>query len=95
MRSVSRSPVHLATTTVATPLPIRLVSARASDMKRSMPRISASPATGTWPTAESVAASTMKPLPVTPAAPFEVSSSTAEQRELLRRASSACWSPGR
>ena len=33
----SRSPVHLPTTTVATPLPIRLVSARASDMKRSMP----------------------------------------------------------
>ena len=46
-------------------------------MKRSMPRISASPATGTWPTADSVAASTMKPLPVTPAAPFDVSSSTA------------------
>ena len=68
---------------------MRLVSARASDMKRSMPRISASPATGTWPTADSVAASTMKPLPVTPAAPFEVSSSTAEQRELLRAASSA------
>ena len=66
-----------ATTTVATPLPIRLVSARASDMKRSMPRISARPATGTSPTADSVAASTMKPLPVTPAAPFEVSSSTA------------------
>ncbi|MCY1383495.1 hypothetical protein D9M69_716250 [compost metagenome] len=46
-------------------------------MKRSMPRISARPATGTCPTADSVAASTMKPLPVTPAAPFEVSSSTA------------------
>ena len=80
---MSRSPVHLATTTVATPLPTRLVSARASDMKRSMPRISASPATGTWPTADSVAASTMKPLPVTPAAPFEVSSSTAS--------SVICW----
>ena len=45
-------------------------------MKRSMPRISASPATGTAPTAESVAASTMKPLPVTPAAPLDVSSNT-------------------
>ncbi|MCY1562768.1 hypothetical protein D9M68_1002170 [compost metagenome] len=56
---------------------MRLVSARASDMKRSMPRMSASPATGTCPTADSVAASTMKPLPVTPAAPFDVSSSTA------------------
>ena len=85
MRSVSRSPVHLPTTTVATPLPIRLVSARASDMKRSMPRISASPATGTPPTADSVAASTMKPLPVTPAAPLEVSSSTPQQGELLRQ----------
>ncbi|VTY29709.1 Uncharacterised protein [Xylophilus ampelinus] len=67
----------MATTIVATPLPTRLVSARASDMKRSIPRISASPATGTCPTADSVAASTMKPLPVTPAAPLEVSSSTA------------------
>ena len=45
-------------------------------MKRSMPRISASPATGTAPTADSVAASTMKPLPVMPAAPLLVSSST-------------------
>ncbi len=54
----------------------RLVSARASDIKRSIPRISAGPATGKCPTAEMVAASTMKPLPVTPAAPFEESSST-------------------
>lgn len=53
-----------------------LVSARASDIKRSIPRISAVPATGKCPTAEMVAASTMKPLPVTPAAPFEESSST-------------------
>ena len=59
------------------PLPTRLVKARASDMKRSMPRISASPATGTLPTADNVAANTMKPLPVTPAAPLEVSISTA------------------
>ena len=65
-----------ATTTVATALPIRLVSARASDMKRSTPRISAMPATGMVPTEASVAASMMKPLPVTPAAPFDVSSST-------------------
>ena len=41
---------HLATTTVATPLPTRLVNARASDMKRSMPRISAMLATGIVPT---------------------------------------------
>lgn len=33
--------------------------------------------TGTWPTAESVAASTINPEPVTPAAPLLVSNSTA------------------
>ena len=33
-------------------------------------------ATGIVPTEANVAASTIKPLPVTPAAPFEVSSST-------------------
>ena len=46
-RPVSSAPSHLATTTVATPLPTRLVSARASDMNRSMPRISASRRPGT------------------------------------------------
>ena len=76
MRSSSSAFSHLATTTVATPLPTRLVSARASDMKRSTPRISAMLATGMVPTDASVAASTMKPDPVTPAAPFEVSRST-------------------
>ncbi|MCY1465605.1 hypothetical protein D9M71_837730 [compost metagenome] len=45
-------------------------------MKRSIPRISAKPATGRWPTADRVAASTMKPLPVTPAAPLDDSSNT-------------------
>ena len=45
-----------ATTTVATALPIRLVSARASDIKRSMPRISARPATGMVGTVARVAA---------------------------------------
>ncbi|MCY1546174.1 hypothetical protein D9M68_821560 [compost metagenome] len=48
-------------------------------MKRSMPRISARPATGRWPTADRVAARTMKPLPVTPAAPLEAISSTASR----------------
>ena len=76
-RSVSSALTHLATTSVATLLPIKLVSARASDIKRSMPRINARPATGTVPTAESVAAKTMKPLPVTPAAPLEVSNKIA------------------
>ena len=74
IRASSSAPSHFATTTVATPLPIRLVSARASDMNRSTPRISAMLATGTVPSEASVAASTMKPEPVTPAAPFEVSS---------------------
>ncbi len=37
----SSAPSHRDTTTVATPLPTRLVSARASDMKRSTPRMSA------------------------------------------------------
>ena len=61
-------------------------SARAlRDMKRSMPRISASPATGTSPTADSVAASTMKPLPVTPAAPLEVEQQHRQQGQLLRQ----------
>jgi glycosidase len=40
---------HFATTIAATPLPMKLVMARASDMKRSTPRISAMPATGTLP----------------------------------------------
>ncbi|MNP09203.1 hypothetical protein D3C76_1012960 [compost metagenome] len=48
-------------------------------MKRSIPRISAKPATGRWPTADRVAANTMKPLPVTPAAPLEDNSSTSSK----------------
>lgn len=40
------------------------VGERASDMKRSIPRINASPATGIVGTLDSVAASTMNPLPV-------------------------------
>src|SRR5260221_6456919 len=81
--TVSSSPVHLATTSVATPLPITLVSALASDMKRSMPSISVRPATGSVPTLDRVAASTMNPLPVTPAAPFDVSNSTASKVSCL------------
>jgi hypothetical protein len=61
---------------VATPLPIRLVTARASLMNRSTPSRSASPSTGTTRSAESVLASTTKPLPVTPAAPLLVTMST-------------------
>jgi hypothetical protein len=55
---------------------MKLVSARHSLMKRSMPRISAMPATGMVGTTASVAASVMKPAPVMPLAPFEVSIAT-------------------
>ncbi len=58
----------------ATQLLMVLVSARASDMKRSMPTINATPATGRSGITVSVATRATKPLPVTPAAPFEVSS---------------------
>ncbi|MCY1229993.1 hypothetical protein D9M72_423880 [compost metagenome] len=54
-----------------------LVSARHSLMKRSMPRISTMPATGMVGTTASVAASVMKPEPVTPLAPLEVIIATA------------------
>ena len=64
-------------TTVATPLPIMLVSARASLMKRSMPRMSAMPATGIVGTTERVATSAMNEAPETPLAPLEVSIATA------------------
>ncbi len=37
--SVSSSPVHLATTTAATPLPMTLVMARASDIKAVDPEV--------------------------------------------------------
>ncbi len=60
----------------ATPLPMKLVSERASDMKRSMPRISARPATGIDGTTARVAARVMNPAPVTPEAPFDVSIAT-------------------
>src|SRR5438128_719762 len=67
---------HDETTTVATPLPMKFVMDRASDMKRSIPRINAKPATGIEGTTASVAASVMKPAPVTPDAPLEVSIAT-------------------
>ena len=67
---------HFATTSVATVLPMKFVIARASDINRSTPKISAMPATGIFPIAPSVAANVMNPLPVTPAAPFEVRSNT-------------------
>src|SRR5882757_10383043 len=44
--ATSNAPSHLATMIVATPLPMRFVSARASDMKRSTPNTKDSPASG-------------------------------------------------
>ncbi len=74
----SSSPSQRATTTQATPLPTRLVRARHSDMNLSMPstRVIAATGTGLFGMAERVAARVMKPAPVTPEAPFEVSIAT-------------------
>lgn len=57
---------------VATPLPIKLVMALASDIKRSTPNKRASPSIGMTLVADKVEAKITKPLPVTPAAPLEV-----------------------
>src|SRR6185437_15856114 len=65
----SNSPSHLATTMAATALPMVLVMARASDMKRSMPSSNARPSAGR-PAAMTVAASAPNAPPVTPAAPL-------------------------
>jgi hypothetical protein len=59
-------------TTVATPLPTRLVSARHSLMNLSMPMMSASDWIGMSGMIASVAARVTNPAPVTPDAPFEV-----------------------
>ncbi len=83
MRAESSSPSLREMTMVATPLPITLDQARASLMKRSMPRISAIPATGMVGTTDSVPTSAMKEAPVTPLAPLEVSMATVEYRDLL------------
>ena len=63
----SHAPSHFETTMQATALLIVLVRARASDMKRSTPTISATPATGRSGITVSVATSATNPLPVSPA----------------------------
>src|SRR5262249_26662746 len=70
--STSSSPSHRLMTTVATPLPTRLVRARHSLMNLSMPSKIARDWMGTSGTIASVAASVTNPAPVTPEAPFEV-----------------------
>src|ERR1700730_3688897 len=74
--SRSSSPSHHDTKTVATPLPMMLVSARTSLMNLSTENTIAMPGTNAGFTTDSVAARVMKPAPVTPLAPFDVSMAT-------------------
>ena len=74
---MSSCPSHFATTIVATALPNRFVMARASLINRSIGNTSTIASTGILPdSVPSVAASVIKPPPVTAAAPFDVSSNT-------------------
>jgi hypothetical protein len=66
---VGESPSDLAITIVATPLPIKLVKARASDMNLSTPSNKTIPSTGIVCRLDKVAAKTINPPPVTAAAP--------------------------
>ena len=84
-RCSSRAPHHFATTTVATPLPTRLVSARASDINRSMPRISATRRDRQCPHGRQRRGQHDEAAAGHAAAPLEVSSSTP---------SSVSWSRG-
>lgn len=70
-RSLSNSLVQVPIRTVATALPAKFVSARASLMKRSMPTIRPTPSTSSGRCDWSPPASVASPAPVTPAAPFE------------------------
>lgn len=63
--------VHVPISSVATALPVKFVSARASDMKRSMPTMTPTPSTRSGRYVCSPPASVARPAPVTPAAPFE------------------------
>ena len=69
-RSRSSAPSHRAITIVATALPIRFVIARASDMNRSTPSSSVSPATGIAGNAAVLPPAWTNPLPVTAARPW-------------------------
>ena len=63
--------VQVPTSKVATALPEKLVTARASDMKRSMPTIRPTPSTRSGRWEASPPARVASPAPVTPAAPLE------------------------
>ena len=74
------APSQRAMAVVAMPLPMGLTTARASVIKQSTLSSRTSPATGTLPTEDSVAASVTKFAPATSAKPFEVSNSTPKIR---------------
>ena len=63
--------VHAPITMVATALPEKLVTARASDMNRSMPTIRPMPSSNSGRWLCRPPASTASPAPLTPAAPLE------------------------
>lgn len=67
------SPSQRLITTVATPLPIKLVMALHSLINRSMPINSESDSMGIDGTVAKVAASVMNPAPVTPLEPLKIS----------------------
>ncbi len=69
--SRSSSFVHRPMSRVATALPVKFVSARASDKNLSMPTMTPMPSSGSGRCAWRPAASVASPAPVTPAAPFE------------------------
>src|SRR5262245_65577958 len=82
-----------ATTTVATQLPIRFVSARAMPMNQSTERTSTRPIAGIAGIAESVAARITIAEPGTPCAPFDVTSeiSTIVRRSDVERGVLVAW----
>ena len=70
-------------TTVATALPAKFVSARASDMNRSMPTIRPTPSTSSGRCDCSAPARVARPAPVTPAAPLDAI--------IMKSSSEICW----
>src|SRR6266478_4413282 len=83
--TTSSSPSQRLMTTVATPLPTRLVSARHSLMNLSMPSRMASDWIGMSGTIARVAASVTNPAPVTPEAPLDRDHGDGQNPELLAK----------
>ena len=75
--------VHEPTSMVATALPEKLVTARASDMNRSMPTIRPTPSSRSGRWAWSPPARVASPAPLTPAAPLRGDDHEHQQRDLL------------